>query len=225
MTLAMTMPTPYPADSFSSVRRAIGAVAAGEPIILVNGEDCDSDGALVIAAELVTAKTMSFVVRHTSGLVCVALPSAECDRLNLPPMCGISQDRHGLSYAVTVDAAQGTTTGISSGDRARTAQVLADTHSQPADLVRPGHIIPIRAHDEGVLARFGNAEAAVDLTRLAGVSPAGVIGEVVSLDDPRRMAHRSELMRFAADHGLHAISIADLVRYRRISESAVASIA
>ena len=225
MTAATSVPPDTLGDVFGSIRRAVMAIAAGEPVIVVDDEDRENEGDLIVAAELVTTETMAFIVRHTSGFVCVALPAAECDRLNLPPMCGINQDRRGTAYTVSVDATHGTTTGISARDRARTAQVLADSRSESADLDRPGHMIPLRARDGGVLVRRGHTEAAVDLTRLAGVAPAGVLCGIVSTDDPGRMARRPELTRFAAEHGLHIISVADLAEYRRLNRSRVAHVA
>jgi 3,4-dihydroxy 2-butanone 4-phosphate synthase/GTP cyclohydrolase II len=190
----------------------LDAVVHGRPVVVV---DTEGEGALVVAAELVTAATMAFLVRHGSGFVSVALTEPDCERLRLPPMW--PRDRAGRSHAhaVSVDAATGVGTGISASDRAHTARVLADLLSAPADLTRPGHVIPERAWDGGVLRHPGPVEAAVDLVDLAGRRPAAVRCGVVSREHPHRMAERPELARFAREHGLVMISVGDLVARRR----------
>jgi 3,4-dihydroxy 2-butanone 4-phosphate synthase/GTP cyclohydrolase II len=221
MTAPRTFKTQAVGDIYGSTQRVVAAVAAGQPVIVVDDMGGTAEGSLVIAAELVTTSTMAFMVRHTSGFICVALTARECDRLNLPPMSGIIQNQRCAEYSVTVDAAHETTTGISARDRAVTTRVLADPGSQASDLVRPGHVVTLRTQDGGVAVRGGHAEAAVDLARLARLSPVGVLSELVSIDDPRRMACGSELAHFAEQHGLHMISVVDLADYCRASESRV----
>jgi 3,4-dihydroxy 2-butanone 4-phosphate synthase/GTP cyclohydrolase II len=155
------------------VERAIAEVAAGRAVVVVDDEDRENEGDLVFAAQHATPGLVSFMVRHTSGYICVPLRGEACDRLELPPAHGVNQDRHGTAYTVSVDAREGVSTGISGADRARTARVLADPGSSPVDLTRPGHVVPLRARDGGVLRRPGHTEAAVDLAQLAGLAPAG----------------------------------------------------
>ncbi|MFE3076810.1 3,4-dihydroxy-2-butanone-4-phosphate synthase [Nocardia tengchongensis] len=197
------------------ILRAIAAIAAGEPVVVVDSEDRENEGDLIVSAEKITTATMAFLVRHTSGFVCVALPPDECERLNIPPMWPFNKDQFGTAYTVTVDAAVGVTTGISAADRAHTARTLADPRSNPSDLVRPGHVVPLKARPGGVLERPGHTEAAIDLTRLAGLRPAGVLAEVVSAIDPAQMARRPELVEFAEEHQLEMISISELVAFRK----------
>lgn len=197
------------------VRRAIADIAAGRPVVVVDDETRQNEGDLVFAAQRATPGLMSFLVRHTSGFVCVALTGEDCARLNLPPMCHFGAAPFGTAYTVTVDAAEGVSTGISARDRARTARLLASPESAPADLTRPGHVVGLRAHDGGVLCRPGHTEAAVDLARLAGLRPASVLGALVSTRSPAGMAGRDELAAFAGEHDLRLVSIAELVDYRR----------
>jgi 3,4-dihydroxy 2-butanone 4-phosphate synthase / GTP cyclohydrolase II len=208
-----------------TVEQALAEIAAGRPVVVVDGEDRENEGDLIVAADLVDTATMAFVVRHTSGFVCVALPEAECVRLDLPPLHHTNADGFGTAYRVTVDAAEGVSTGISARDRATTARVLASAESTAGDLVRPGHVVPLAARAGGVLERTGHTEAAVDLTRLAGLRPAGVLCEIVSTRDPARMARRPELLDFAAEHGLVMITIEDLVAHRRRTECRVERVA
>jgi 3,4-dihydroxy 2-butanone 4-phosphate synthase/GTP cyclohydrolase II len=198
-----------------SVERAIKEIAAGKPVVVVDDEDRENEGDLIFAAELVTPELVAFMVRYTSGYICVALSEVEADRLDLPPMFRVNQDRRGTAYAVTVDAREGITTGISATDRAHTIKLLSDPETTSAELARPGHIVPLRAKDGGVLRRPGHTEAAVDLAVLAGLNPSGVLCEIVSEKDPAGMARSDELRIFADDHGLALISIADLIAYRR----------
>ncbi|MFF0149246.1 3,4-dihydroxy 2-butanone 4-phosphate synthase/GTP cyclohydrolase II [Amycolatopsis sulphurea] len=202
------------------IEYALAELARGRPVVVADGEDRENEGDLIVAADRVTTETMAFIVRHSSGFVCVALPDAECARLALPPMYHSNNDHFGTAYRVTVDAASGVSTGISARDRARTARVLADPATRPGDLTRPGHVVPLAARPGGVLERPGHTEAAVDLARLAGLRPAGVLCEVVSERDPSRMARRPELAAFAAEHGLALITIDSLVAFRRATEAA-----
>ncbi|GAA4726636.1 bifunctional 3,4-dihydroxy-2-butanone-4-phosphate synthase/GTP cyclohydrolase II [Isoptericola chiayiensis] len=201
------------------VTRALAAVAAGRPVVVVDDESRENEGDLIFAAEAATPELMGFTVRHTSGLVCVAADGATLDRLDLPLMVAENRDAFRTAYTVTVDAADGVTTGISGADRARTARVLADPDAAPAALTRPGHVLPLRARDGGVLERPGHTEAAVDLARLAGRGSTGVLAEVTH--DDGTMMRRPALARFAAEHGLELISVADLAAYRRATESTV----
>jgi 3,4-dihydroxy 2-butanone 4-phosphate synthase/GTP cyclohydrolase II len=212
-------------QSFDGIERALADLSAGRPVIVVDDEDRENEGDLIFAAEKATPELVAFMVRYTSGYICAALPVEDCDRLDLPPMYHTSQDRRGTAYTVTVDASAGVTTGISAADRARTLQVLADTGSTPKDLHRPGHVVPLRAQEGGVLRRTGHTEAAVDLARLAGLRPAGALCEIVSQKSEGDMARRDELEVFAADHDLALISIADLVSYRRRFEKQIERVA
>ncbi|AUS77540.1 bifunctional 3,4-dihydroxy-2-butanone-4-phosphate synthase/GTP cyclohydrolase II [Actinoalloteichus sp. AHMU CJ021] len=209
----------------ATVERALRDIADGRPVVVVDDEDRENEGDLIFAAERATPELMAFMVRHTSGYVCVGLPAEECDRLDLPPMYHVNQDRRGTAYTVTVDAREGVGTGISAADRALTVRLLADPDTGPADLSRPGHVVPLRAKDGGVLRRPGHTEAAVDLARMAGARPAGVLCEIVSSEVDGEMARRPELERFAAEHDLVLLSIAQLVAYRRRFEKQVERVA
>jgi 3,4-dihydroxy 2-butanone 4-phosphate synthase/GTP cyclohydrolase II len=201
-------------------REAIAAIAEGKPVVVVDDDGRENEGDLIFAASRATPQLMAFTVRHTSGFVCVALTGADCDRLALPPMSHHSQDRFGTAYRVPVDL-RGTGTGISAAARAATVAALASPESTARDFVRPGHVVPLLARPGGVLHRRGHTEAAVDLTRLAGLPAAGVLCEIVSQDHPGEMARGSELERFAKEHDLVLLSVDDLVRYRRASEPQV----
>ncbi|WP_402465597.1 bifunctional 3,4-dihydroxy-2-butanone-4-phosphate synthase/GTP cyclohydrolase II [Isoptericola aurantiacus] len=198
------------------VERAVAAVAAGRPVVVVDDADRENEGDLIFAAEAATPELMGFTVRHTSGLVCVAADGATLDRLGLPLMVARNRDAFRTAYTVTVDAADGVTTGISGSDRARTARVLAAAGTVPTDLTRPGHVLPLRARDGGVLVRRGHTESAVDLARLAGRGTSGVLAELTH--DDGTMMRRPALEEFAAEHGLELISVADLAAYRRQTE-------
>jgi 3,4-dihydroxy 2-butanone 4-phosphate synthase/GTP cyclohydrolase II len=204
---------------FEDVERAIAAVAAGRPVIVVDDEDRENEGDLIFAAELATPELVAFMVRYTSGYICVPLPEAEADRLELPPMYHTNQDKRGTAYAVTVDARSGVTTGISAADRAHTIRLLASAETVPTDLSRPGHVVPLRARAGGVLRRPGHTEASIDLAVMAGRRPAGVLCEMVN--DDGTMQRRPDLEKFAIEHDLVLISIADLVAYRRHREKQV----
>ena len=208
-----------------SVERAITDIKAGKAVVVIDDEDRENEGDLIFAAELATPELVAFMVRYTSGYICVPMTEAEADRLDLPPMYRINQDRRGTAYAVTVDAREGVSTGISAGDRAHTIRLLADPAATAVDFTRPGHVVPLRAKDGGVLRRPGHTEAAVDLARLAGLQPAGVLCEIVSEKDPAGMARAEELRVFADEHDLALISIADLIAYRRRFEKLVERVA
>ncbi|GAB3560108.1 3,4-dihydroxy 2-butanone 4-phosphate synthase/GTP cyclohydrolase II [Actinopolyspora lacussalsi] len=211
--------------TFADIERALADIAAGRPVVVVDDEDRENEGDLIFAAELASPELLAFMVRYTSGYVCAALTGEDCDRLNLPPMYHANQDLHGTAYTVTVDAASGVGTGISASDRAHTINVLAAPDSTAEDLNRPGHVVPLRAREGGVLRRSGHTEAAVDLARLAGLRPAGVLCEIVSEKAEGEMAQRDELEVFAADHELALITIADLIAYRRRFEKQVQLVA
>ncbi|WP_328459959.1 bifunctional 3,4-dihydroxy-2-butanone-4-phosphate synthase/GTP cyclohydrolase II [Actinoplanes sp. NBC_00393] len=198
---------------FESIERAIKDIAAGKPVIVVDDEDRENEGDLIFAAEHATPELVAFMVRYTSGYICVPLPEDEADRLELPPMYHTNQDARGTAYAVTVDARTGVSTGISAADRARTIRLLASAETQPTDLSRPGHIVPLRAKSGGVLRRPGHTEASIDLAELAGCRPAGVLCEMVN--DDGTMQRRPDLEKFAVEHDLALITIADLVAYLR----------
>jgi 3,4-dihydroxy 2-butanone 4-phosphate synthase / GTP cyclohydrolase II len=212
------------ADS-AGIEQAIADIAAGRPVVVVDDEDRENEGDLIFAAEKATPELMAFMVRYTSGYVCAALTEQDCNRLDLPPMYHTNQDVRGTAYTVTVDAAAGISTGISAADRSRTVRLLADPKSQPTDFRRPGHVVPLRAKEGGVLRRPGHTEASVDLARLGGLHPAGVLCEIVSQKDEGDMARRDELEVFASDHDLQVITIADLIAYRRRHEKQVERVA
>ncbi len=210
---------------FAGIDRAIADVVAGRPVIVVDDEERENEGDLIFAAARATPELLAFMVRYTSGYVCVALTGDDCDRLDLPPMYHTNQDKRGTAYTVTVDARDGVTTGISAADRSRTIRLLADPDAKSVDFVRPGHVVPLRAKEGGVLRRPGHTEASVDLARLAGLPPAGVLCEIVSAKDDGEMARRDELEVFAAEHDLALITIADLIAYRRRFEKQVERVA
>ena len=204
---------------FDSIDSALLAIAAGGIVVVADDEDRENEGDLIMAADAATPEAIAFFVRHTSGVVCAALPGDRCDALDLPLMVppAANSDQFRTAFTVTVDLRVGTTTGISAADRAATLRALADDSSRPDDFNRPGHVFPLRARPGGVLERPGHTEASVDLARLAGRSPVGVLCEVV-LDDGR-MARLDDLRRFADCHGLPLVSIADLIEHRRAHDS------
>jgi 3,4-dihydroxy 2-butanone 4-phosphate synthase/GTP cyclohydrolase II len=212
-------------SDFPDIDRAIKDIASGRPVIVVDDEDRENEGDLIFAAEKATPELLAFMVRYTSGYVCVSLTEADCARLDLPPMYHTNQDQRGTAYTVTVDAREGISTGISAADRARTIRLLADVKSTAEDFNRPGHVVPLRAKDGGVLRRPGHTEAGVDLARLAGLAPVGVLCEIVSQKDEGDMARREELEAFALEHDLALITIADLIAYRRRVETQVVRVA
>ncbi|HVC25025.1 MAG TPA: bifunctional 3,4-dihydroxy-2-butanone-4-phosphate synthase/GTP cyclohydrolase II [Acidimicrobiales bacterium] len=208
----------------ASIDEAIAAVRRGEIVLVVDDEDRENEGDLVLAAEHVTPEKLAFFVRHTSGLICASVTEQRADELELPLMVARNTESQRTAFTVTVDAIRGTTTGISASDRAATVHALVDRATRPIDLARPGHLHVLRARDGGVLRRAGHTEAAVDLARLAGLAPAGVLAEVVTADG-LGMARRDELEAFATEHRLVLVSIADLVRHRRKTETLVRRVA
>ncbi|WP_370324251.1 bifunctional 3,4-dihydroxy-2-butanone-4-phosphate synthase/GTP cyclohydrolase II [Euzebya sp.] len=205
---------------FSSIPDAIAAVGRGEVVVVVDDEDRENEGDLIMAAEAVTPEKIAFFLHHTSGYICAAITKERASHLELPPMVTDNTDPMRTNYLVTVDARQGTSTGISAADRATTIHALIDPATRPHDLSRPGHVVPLGAVPGGVLKRAGHTEAAVDLARLAGLAPAGVLCEIVDAKKTD-MARLPELRDFAAEHDLHIISIADLIAWRRRSERLV----
>ncbi|HLL68413.1 MAG TPA: bifunctional 3,4-dihydroxy-2-butanone-4-phosphate synthase/GTP cyclohydrolase II [Micromonosporaceae bacterium] len=205
------------------IEQAIKDMAAGRAVIVVDDEDRENEGDLIFAAELATPDLVAFMVRYTSGFVCVPLTEDECDRLDLPPMYAVNQDPRKTAYTVTVDARDGISTGISAADRAHTIRLLAGESTAPADLTRPGHVVPLRARAGGVLHRAGHTEAAVDLARLAGLRPAGVLCELVN--DDGTMMRLPDMLAFAEVHELTVVSIADLIAYRLRTEYQVERVA
>ena len=210
-------------SSFASIDDAIAVLAHGGMVVVVDDEDRENEGDLVLAADAVTSEQMGFVIRHSSGFVCVPMLGDDLDRLELPPMVSRNQDPKGTAYTVSVDAVTGTSTGISAADRALTCRVLADPTTTAGDITRPGHVLPLRYQPGGVLNRLGHTEASVDLVRLAGRQPAAVICEVVNPDGS--MARVPDLERFCAEHDLLMVTIADLVAYRRARETMVERVA
>ncbi|THV38432.1 bifunctional 3,4-dihydroxy-2-butanone-4-phosphate synthase/GTP cyclohydrolase II [Glycomyces buryatensis] len=205
------------------VEDAIAAIAAGRPVIVADDADRENEGDIVFAAEDATTELMAFTIRYTGGYVCVAMPSATADRLDLPPAHHTNQDYKGTAFAVSVDARKGVSTGISAADRAQTIRVLADSETLATDLNRPGHVVPLRAKDGGVLVRRGHTEAAVDLTRLAGKQPVSAISEL--MNDDGTMMRLPELRAFADEHGLVLITVAQLAAWRQRNEVQVKRLA
>ena len=209
---------------FSKIEDAIAAVARGEIVVVVDDEDRENEGDLIMAADAVTPEKIAFFIAHTSGLICTPLTPERLEQLDLPLMVSSNTEVQRTAFTVSVDYRNGTTTGISASDRSATIAALVNPHTRPTDLNRPGHIFPLRYRPGGVLKRAGHTEAAVDLARAAGMSPAGVLCEIVSEDKTGR-ARLPELVRFSQRHGLHLISIADLIRYRRQNDKLVRRIA
>ncbi|MDR1510704.1 MAG: bifunctional 3,4-dihydroxy-2-butanone-4-phosphate synthase/GTP cyclohydrolase II [Synergistaceae bacterium] len=196
----------------NTIQEAIQDIASGKIIIVVDDADRENEGDMIIAAEMCTAERMNFFVKHARGLVCAPLSPETAERLGLGLMVERNTDMHGTAFTVSVDARQETTTGISAEERAVTVRKLADSSAAPGDFRRPGHIFPLIARPGGVLKRSGHTEAAVDLTRLAGLNGVGAICEI--LNDDGTMARLPQLVEFAAKHGLKIISVADLIKYR-----------
>jgi 3,4-dihydroxy 2-butanone 4-phosphate synthase/GTP cyclohydrolase II len=209
--------------AFSRIEEAIEAVREGKIVIVADDEDRENEGDFIMAAEKCTPEAMNFMIRYGRGVPCVPTTSQRLAELDLPMMVGRNTARLGTAMTVTVDATNGTTTGISAYDRAKTVQVFVDPNAHPTDLARPGHIIPLRAEDGGVLKRAGHTEATVDLCRLAGLYPAGVLCEIVA--DDGTMARVPQLMEIAKEFDLKFITIADLIGYRRRTERLVNRVA
>ena len=204
---------------FTKIEQAVEAISRGELVIVVDDEDRENEGDLITAAEVVTPENMAFMIRYTSGVICMPMEGDRLDQLRLPLMVADNTESQRTAFTVSVDARNNTTTGISAADRCTTIHAMLDESTRPEDLARPGHIFPLRYREGGVLKRAGHTEAAVDLARMAGFRPAGVLAEVVN--DDGTMARMPELTKFAEEHGLLIISIADLIRYRRHREKLV----
>jgi len=204
---------------FATVEEAIEEVRQGKFVVVVDDEDRENEGDLTIAAQFATPEAVNFMVTHARGLVCLCLTEERCDELGLRQMTEQNETPFGTAFTVSVEAREGVTTGISAHDRAHTIQVAVDPTSQPSDLVQPGHVFPLRARRGGVLQRTGQTEAAVDLARLAGLNPAGVVCEIMK--DDGSMARVPDLVDYCERHGLKMITVADLVEYRRRHERLV----
>ena len=209
--------------TFAPIEDAIQALQRGEMLVVVDDEDRENEGDLIIPADTITEAQMAFMIRFTSGVICFPTTGDVLDRLQLPLMVVENTETQRTAFTVSVDAINGTSTGISAHDRTLTVKALIDPSTKPADLARPGHIFPLRAREGGVLKRAGHTEAAVDLARLAGFTSAGVLAEIVN--DDGTMQRVPQLRAFAEEHGLVMISIADLIRYRRRSEVLVRRVA
>ena len=198
--------------ALASIEEAVADIRDGRMIIIVDDEDRENEGDLVCAAEKVTPEIINFMARHARGLICLPLTEERCDELHLTTQVADNTSYLGTAFTVSIDARRGITTGISAADRATTILVAVDQHSRPQDLARPGHVFPLRAKSGGVLVRPGQTEASVDMARIAGLYPAGVICEI--MNDDGTMSRMPQLEAFAAQHGLKMISVAELVRYR-----------
>lgn len=209
---------PTAADRLAPIEEAVAAVRAGQAVVVVDDEGRENEGDLIMAAEHATAESIAFFLEHTSGVICVPITAGRARQLALGPMVQHNTESQRTAFLVSVDARRGTSTGISAADRAATIRSLADPSQAPDDFLRPGHVFPLQAQDGGVLQRTGHTEAAIDLARMAGCAPVGVLCEIVG-EDKHGMARRPELERFCERHELPMIAIADLVRYRRHSEA------
>ena len=205
--------------SISPVPELVAELSAGRMVILVDEEDRENEGDLVLAAEHVTPEAINFMARHARGLICLTLTRDRCEALQLRPMAGRNGTKHGTAFTVSIEAATGVTTGISAADRARTIQAAVRRDAKHSDLVQPGHIFPLQAQDGGVLMRAGHTEAGCDLAGMAGLLPAAVICEVMNEDGT--MARLPDLERFGREHGLKIGTIADLIGYRSRNESLI----
>ena len=207
----------------SPIQDIVADIRAGRMVILVDEEDRENEGDLVIAAEHISAETINFMAKHGRGLICLTLNEARCRQLNLPLMVRDNRSPHGTAFTLSIEAASGVTTGISAADRARTVQVAVTKNAKPGDIVQPGHIFPLMAQNGGVLVRAGHTEAGCDLAQLAGLEPASVICEI--LKDDGTMARLPDLLEFAKIHGLKIGTIVDLIHYRSEHETLVERVA
>jgi 3,4-dihydroxy 2-butanone 4-phosphate synthase/GTP cyclohydrolase II len=209
--------------NFATIDEALEEIKSGRMVVVVDDEDRENEGDLTMAAQFITPEAVNFMAVHGRGLICLSLTAERTEVLNLLPMTRSNQSRFGTAFTVSIEAREGVTTGISAADRARTIQVAIDPRSRADDLVQPGHVFPLIARPGGVLARAGQTEAAVDLARLAGLTPAGVICEVMNEDGT--MARVPDLVTYCERHGLKMITVADLIRYRRRTEKLVRQVA
>ncbi len=208
---------------FATVEEALEEIRQGRQIVLVDDEDRENEGDLTMAAEKITPEAVNFMAKHGRGLVCLALTEERCDQLALPLMSPVNTSNYGTAFTESIDARRGTTTGISTADRAITILAAIDPASRPTDLARPGHIFPLRARNGGVLVRAGQTEASVDLARIAGMTPAGVICEI--MNDDGTMSRLPQLAKFCREHGLKLLTVAELIRYRMKNERYVRRVA
>ncbi|HEV2064138.1 MAG TPA: 3,4-dihydroxy-2-butanone-4-phosphate synthase, partial [Thermoanaerobaculia bacterium] len=210
-------------NPFATIERAVADLRAGRFVVVVDDEDRENEGDLVLAAEKATPEAINFMVREGRGLVCLALTGARCDALELPPMVEENTSNFGTAFTVSIEARGRTTTGISAADRANTVLAAIDPKTRPLDLLRPGHMFPLRAASGGVLKRAGQTEASVDLARIAGLDPSAVLCEIMNEDGT--MARVPDLAAFCARHGLVMVTVADLIRHRMQTERLVHRIA
>jgi len=215
----MTAVTEPETSPFASIEEAIEEIRAGRFVVVVDDEDRENEGDLTIAAQFVTPESVNFMAIHGRGLICLCLTPERCDDLGLRQMTSQNEAQFGTAFTVSIEAREGVSTGISAADRAHTIQVAVDPTASPQDLVHPGHVFPLRARAGGVLKRAGQTEAAVDLARLAGLTPAGVVCEV--MNDDGTMARVPDLVGFCERHGLKLVTVADLIEYRRRTEKLV----
>jgi 3,4-dihydroxy 2-butanone 4-phosphate synthase/GTP cyclohydrolase II len=209
--------------AFASIEEAVEEIRQGRQIVLVDDEDRENEGDLTMAAEKITPEAVNFMAKYGRGLICLALTEQRCEELSLPMMSPLNTSAYGTAFCESIDARRGITTGISAADRATTILAAIDPQTRPSDLARPGHIFPLRARRGGVLVRAGQTEASVDLARIAGLSPAGVICEI--MNDDGTMARVPQLVEFCAAHGLRLVTIAELIRYRMQHERYVRRVA
>ena len=207
----------------ATIAEAIEDIRLGRMVILVDDEDRENEGDLTLAAEMATPENINFMAKYGRGLICLTLTPEKCDELGLRPMVRDNTSPFETAFTISIEARRGVTTGISAADRAHTIRTAVDDHASPADLVSPGHVFPLRARSGGVLVRTGQTEGSVDLARLAGLKPAGVICEI--MNDDGTMARMPELKKFAAEHGIKICTISDLVAYRLKNESLVRVVA
>src|SRR5438132_11536090 len=210
-------------SSFATVEEAVEEIRQGRMVVLVDDEDRENEGDLAMAAEKITPKAINFMAKYGRGLICMPLTEERCDELHLPLMSPINTSAHGTAFCEAIDARLGVTTGISASDRAITILAAIDPKTKPQDLARPGHVFPLRARNGGVLVRAGQTAASVDLARIAGLSPAGVICEIMNEDGT--MSRVPQLTEFCKEHSLKMLTVADLIRYRMQPERYVRRVA
>src|SRR5437588_5462870 len=206
-------------ENIATVEKALDELRRGRMVILIDDAERENEGDLVLAAQFVTPEAINFMAKHARGLIGLSLTEAQVRRLGLSMMVNENQSTYATAFTVSIEAARGVTTGISAADRATTIRAAIDPEARPEDVVRPGHVFPLRARKGGVLVRAGQTEGSVDLARLAGLNPAGVICEV--MNDDGTMARMPDLTQFAREHGLHILSVADVIQYRMHRESLV----
>ncbi len=212
--LSNTAARPHPPqpDPFAAVEAALDALREGRAVVLLDDHDRENEADLIFAAERLTESAMALLIRECSGIVCLCLEAQQVERLQLPPMVASNESRYGTAFTVSIEAREGVTTGVSARDRLTTIRAAIDPASGPESLARPGHVFPLRAHRDGVLGRRGHTEGAVDLARLAGLMPAGVLCELMNPDGT--MTRGADTERFARDHGFPVLTIEELAAYR-----------